>query len=95
MTPDCLHLHVGGYHHQGSLSLPTQGAAYHPPAALMYILHDVLAEGEHQAPNSDMAWMGSQGQGDFAARWHCGEQDLEKPQRGWDIGVLPATNQQN
>ena len=40
-------LHVGRYRRQGSLSPPTQGAAYHPPAALMYILRDVLADGEH------------------------------------------------
>ena len=56
VPPDGLHLHVGGYCRQGSLSLPTQGAAYHPLAALMYIRRDVLADGEHQAPNADMAW---------------------------------------
>ena len=56
VTPDGLHLHVGGYRRRGNLSPPTQGAAYHPPAALMYILNDVLAEGEHQEPNADVAW---------------------------------------
>ena len=58
MTPDILHLHVGGYRRRGGLSPPTWGAAYHPPAALMYILHDVLAESEHQEPNADVAWPG-------------------------------------
>ena len=56
VTPDGLHLHVGGYRRQGHLYPPTQGAAYHPPAALMYILRDVLADGEHQAPNAAVAW---------------------------------------
>ena len=56
VTPDGLYLHVGGYRRRGSLSPPTQGAAYHPPAALLYILGDVLAEGEHQEPNADVAW---------------------------------------
>ena len=58
VTPDGLHLHVGGYRRRGSLSSPTQGAAYHPPTALLYILRDVLAEGEHQEPNADVAWPG-------------------------------------
>ena len=56
VTPDGLHLHFGGYRRRGSLSPPTQGAAYHPPAALLYILRDVLADGEHQEPNADVAW---------------------------------------
>ena len=56
VTPDGLHLHVGGYRRGGSISPPTQGAAYHPPAALLYVLRDVLAEGEHQEPNADVAW---------------------------------------
>ena len=56
VTPDGLHLHVGGYRRRGGLSPPTRGAAYHPPAALMYILCDVLAESEHQEPNADLAW---------------------------------------
>ena len=56
MTSDGLHLHVGGYRHQGSLHPPTQGAGYHPPAALLYILRGVLADGEHQAPNADVPW---------------------------------------
>ena len=56
VTPDGLHLHVGGYHRRGGLSPPTRGAAYHPPAALMYILHNVLAESEHREPNADVAW---------------------------------------
>ena len=56
VTPDGLHLQVRGYRRQGSLSPPTQGAAYHPLAALVYILRDVLAEGEHQEPNVDVAW---------------------------------------
>ena len=56
MTPDSLHLHVGGYRRQGSLSPPTQGAAYHPPAALLYILHNVLADVEHEEPNANVAW---------------------------------------
>ena len=55
VTPDGLHLHVGGYRRRGSLSPPTQGAAYHPPAVLLYILRDVLAEHEHQEPNADVA----------------------------------------
>ena len=56
VTPDGLHVLVRGYRRQGSLSPPTQGAAYHPPAALMYILCDLLADGEHKAPNTDVAW---------------------------------------
>ena len=40
VTPDGLHLHVGGYRRRGGLSPPTRGGAYHPLAALMYILHD-------------------------------------------------------
>ena len=56
VTTDGLHLHVGGYRRQGGLSPPTLGAPYHPPAALMYILHDVLAESEHQEPKADVAW---------------------------------------
>ena len=56
VTPDGLHLHVGGYRRQGTLSPPTQGASYHPSAALLYILRDVLADGEHQARNADVAW---------------------------------------
>ena len=55
VTPDILHFHVGGYRRQGSILPPTQGAEYHPPAALMYNLRDALADGEHQAPNADMA----------------------------------------
>ena len=51
VTPDGLHHHVGG-----NLSSPTQAAAYSPPAALMYILRDVLVVSEHQAPNADVAW---------------------------------------
>ena len=56
VTPDGLHLHVGGYRCRDGLSPPTRGAAYHPPVALMYILRDVLAESEHQEPNADVAW---------------------------------------
>ena len=56
VTPDGLHLHVGGYRRRDGLSPPTRGAAYHPPAALRYILCDVLAESEHQEPNADVAW---------------------------------------
>ena len=56
LTPDGLHLHVGGYRRRGSLSLPKQGAAYHPAAALLYILRDVLADSEHQEPSADVAW---------------------------------------
>ena len=46
LTSDGLHLHVGCYRRQGGLSPPTRGAAHHLPAALEYILHDVLAESE-------------------------------------------------
>ena len=56
VTPDGLYPHVGGYRRQGSLSSPRQGAAYHPPASLLYILRDVTADGEHQEPNADVAW---------------------------------------
>ena len=56
VTPDGLHLHIGGYCRLGSLSPLTQGTAYHPSAALLYILREVLAEGEHQEPNADVAW---------------------------------------
>ena len=56
VTPDGLHLHVGGYRRRGGLSAPTRGAAYQPPAALMYILQDVLAEREHREPNADVGW---------------------------------------
>ena len=54
VTPNGLHLHVEGPRRQGSLSPPTQGAAYNPLAALMYIMRDVRADGEHQAPNADV-----------------------------------------
>ena len=56
VTPDGLHLHVGGYRRRGGLTPPTWGVAYHPRAALMYILRDVLAESEHREPNADVAW---------------------------------------
>ena len=56
MPLDGLHLHVGGYRRWGSQSPPTRGASYHPLAALVYILRDVLAESEHQEPNADVAW---------------------------------------
>ena len=56
MTTGGLHLHVRVYRRQGGLSPPTRGAAYHPPAALMYILHDLLAESEHREPTADVAW---------------------------------------
>ena len=56
VTLDGLHHHVGGYRRQGSLSPPTQRAAYHAAAALLYILRDVLADGQPQAPNADVAW---------------------------------------
>ena len=56
MIPDGLRLHVGGYRRRGDLSPRTRGAAYHPLPALMYILHDVLAESEHREPNADVAW---------------------------------------
>ena len=56
MTLDGLHLHVPGYRCRGGLSPPTRAATYHLPAALMYILRDVLAESEHQEPNADVAW---------------------------------------
>ena len=56
MTPDGLHLLVGGYCRQGSLSPQKQGAAYHPTAALLLVLRDVLAASEHQEPSADVAW---------------------------------------
>ena len=56
VTPDSLHPYVGGCCRRGSLSPPTQAAAYHPPAALLFILRDVLVDGEHQEPNADVAW---------------------------------------
>ena len=56
VTPGGLHLHVGGYRRKGDLPPPTRGVAYHPPAALVYILRDVLVDGEHQAPNADVVW---------------------------------------
>ena len=56
VTLDGLHLHVGGYRRRGGLSPPTRGAAYRPPVALMYTLHNVLAESEHREPNADVAW---------------------------------------
>ena len=56
MTSNGLHSHVGGYRRRGSLSPPTQGAAYHPLVALLYILRDALVDGEHQEPNADVAW---------------------------------------
>ena len=55
VNSDGLHLHVRSYRRQGSVSPPTQGAAYHQPAALLYILRDVFAVGEHQVPNADVA----------------------------------------
>ena len=56
VTSDDLHLQVGGYRCQGSLSPPTQGAAYHQLPALLYILRDALADSEHQKLNADVAW---------------------------------------
>ena len=56
VTPDSLHLHVGGYRLKGDLSSPTQGAALQLAAALMYILCYVLLDGKHQAPNAHVAW---------------------------------------
>ena len=56
VTLDGLHLHVGGYRRRGSLSSPTQGAAYDSPTTPLFILGDVLADGEHQEPNADVAW---------------------------------------
>ena len=56
VTLDGLHLGVVGYHCQGSLPPPTHGPSYHPQAAVLYILRDVLGDGEHQAPNADVAW---------------------------------------
>ena len=56
LTPAALHLHVGGYRRRGGLFPPTRGAAYRPPAALMYIIHDVLAESKHREPNADVPW---------------------------------------
>ena len=56
VTPDVLHLQVGGYCCQGSLSPHTQGAASYPLAALLYILRDVLPDGGHQTPNADVVW---------------------------------------
>ena len=56
VTPGVLHLLVGVYCRKDDLSPPTQGTAYHPPAALMYILREVLVNGEHQAPNAGVAW---------------------------------------
>ena len=56
VTADGLHLYVRGYRRKGNLSPPMQGAAYHPPIALMYILRDVQVDGEHRAPNADVVW---------------------------------------
>ena len=56
MTPDGLPHHVGGYRRKGDLSSPTQGGACHSPAALMYVLRNVLVDGEHQAQKADVAW---------------------------------------
>ena len=33
-----------------------QRAVYYPGAGLMYIFRDVLVDGEHQAPNTEVAW---------------------------------------
>ena len=56
VTLDGLHLHVGGYCCQGSLSPPAQRAAYHPLAALLYVLREILPDVEHQEPNADVGW---------------------------------------
>ena len=56
VTPDGLHLHIGGYRRRGGLSPITRRAAYHPPASLMYIFQDILAESEYREPNADVAW---------------------------------------
>ena len=37
VTSDVLHLHVGDYRRQGSLSPPAEGAAYNPPAGLFFL----------------------------------------------------------
>ena len=58
MIQDSLYLNTGSHRCKGDLSPPAQGAAYRLPAALMYILCDVLVNGEHQAPNADVAWHG-------------------------------------
>ena len=55
VTPEGLHFQVGGYRRKGNLCPPTQGAVYHLPAAHMYILRDVLVDGEHRAPHADVA----------------------------------------
>ena len=57
VIPDGLHLHVGSYYRQGIVSPPAQAAAYHPPAALMYINRNVLMDGKQQEPNADVAWL--------------------------------------
>ena len=42
VTQDGLHFHMGRYRRKGDLIPPTQGVAYHPPAALLHILSDIL-----------------------------------------------------
>ena len=56
VTPDDLHLNLGGYRRKGDLTPPPRGLAYDPPVALMYILRDILVDGAHQAPNAEVAW---------------------------------------
>ena len=56
VTLDSLYPHMGRYCRKGVLSSPTQGAAYHPPAALMYILRDVLVDGKNHALDADATW---------------------------------------
>ena len=55
-TADGVHLHVGGYRRKGDLTPPTEGTAYHPPAAVMFILRDALVAGEHREPNANAVW---------------------------------------
>ena len=56
MTLNGVQLQVGGYRRTGVPAPPTGEVAHHAQSVLMHLLRDVLADGEHQAPNADVAW---------------------------------------
>ena len=56
MTPDGLHLHLGGYGRKVNPTPPTRGVADHQPTSLMYIFCDLFVDVQHQEPNANLAW---------------------------------------
>ena len=56
MTPDGLHLHLGGYGRKVNPAPPGRGVVYHQPTALMYIFCDLFVGVHHQEPKANLAW---------------------------------------